>query len=358
MCKATQICSVLLTAILVMTGHVAHAQTELQQNQLLNSNGVSQNTARQQLIDLQQQIQLQSQSVTDPSQLLKMAQQRMDILHTLAIDATLNIQPQEMARWQQALRAEAWQLRHSDNPQMKLLGEYWHLLCELADMNRLSRDLESSQRACITKMQQFLQTHSQGEGPVHPSSLHLIQQVRLALLQIYDQRGMSVEVCQLLKQTRQQDPENQQLNALLQQQYGYCHLIGQKFNAKLTTIDGKTWDSRDKLGKPILIYFWPGVRLPGATSDKSTPQDPLWQLIRSSSITVLLVNSSYADESGLQIPAFPWDCYRTEPGQFDPATHFNIQTLPRVVLIDKKGIIKSVGGPSISGVLERLLAEK
>ncbi len=351
-------CILLFMCLLEVHPGLVNAQTDAMQNQLLNSNGVSQNLAREQLIELQQQILMQSQQITDPKQQLQMIQQRLDILHTLAVDATINSQPKQLAKWQQALRSEAWQLRHSDNPQMKLLGEYWHLLCELADLTRLSRDLESSQRACITKMEQFLATHANGDATTDPGSLHLIQQVRLALLQLYDQRGLSAQVCKLSEQTRKQDPENQTLAQYLKQQYGYCHLIGQKFNARLITRDGKVWDSRQKLGKPIVIYFWPGVRLPDATSDKSTQQDPLWQLIRRSGISVLLVNMSHSDESGLQTPVIPWDCYKQESGQFDMATHFNVNSLPRLVLIDRNGTVKSVGGPAIGGALEHLLAEK
>ncbi|MFG0248358.1 MAG: hypothetical protein ACF8OB_05680, partial [Phycisphaeraceae bacterium JB051] len=121
----------LVVCMIGMWGDPANAQTDATQNQLLNSNGASQTLAREQLIELQQQIFLQTQQTADPKQQLQMIQQRLDILHTLAVDATINSQPKALAKWQQALRSEAWQLRHSDNPQMKLLGEYWHLLCEL-----------------------------------------------------------------------------------------------------------------------------------------------------------------------------------------------------------------------------------
>jgi len=349
--------------ILLMGGlgaHVANAQSNTTQDQLLISNGVEQSEAREQLQQLQLQINEQSQKTTDPKQQLQMIQQRLDILHTLTLDARLNQQPRELKQLQQALRSDAWKLRQSDNPQQQIIGEYWHLLCDMADIRRLTRDLESSQRACISKMQQFLEKHTQSIDPIQPQTLHIIEQVRLALLQIYDQRGQSDLACKLIATIKQQSPDNETLAQYLNQNYGYCHLIGRKFNTRLTTTDGKTWDSREKLGKPIVIYFWPGVGLPAdiqqAAPNKST--DPMWQWINETRTHVLLVDLSHANESGLQIPSSRCPSYREDADRFKLTSFFNIQSIPRVIVIDKKGIVRSIGGPTINSTLERVLAEK
>ena len=355
------ISSSLLIGLLLGAGGVLFAQPTAPQDQLLLSNGIQQSEARRSLDELQRQINEQSETTTGPKQQLQMIQQRLDILHTLTVDARLNQQPRQTSQLQQTLRAEAWKLRQSDNPKQRVIGEYWHLLCDIADLKRLTRDLESSQRACISKMEQFLANHEQGVEPVEPQTLQLLQQIRLALLQLYDQRGQSSGACQLVKQLKLLDPENLQLAQYLQQNYGYCHLIGQKFNTRLLTTEGKTWDSREKLGKPIVIYFWPGVELLGQTgskSDKAKFIDPLWRQVSRTWAQVLLVDLSRANESGLRIQAIPWPSYRESADQFRLTAYFHVQSLPRIVVIDKNGIIKSIGGPAISSVLEQLLAEK
>lgn len=347
--------------LLIIMGPAVMAQSETTQDQVLNANGEKQNQARQQLEMLEQQISQQSDKTADPRQQLQMIQQRLEILHTLAVDARLNQQPQQLVRMQQALRSDAWKLRQSDNPQQRIIGEYWNMLCDLADIRRIARDLESSQRASISRMEGFLEKQAPAADATEPQSLHLIQQVRLALLQLYDQRGQSAQACALISRITRQDPENPALARYLQQTYGYCHLIGQKFNTRLFTVDGKTWDSREKIGKPIVIYFWPGVDLPGdmpRTPDNPMPDDPLWNQLRRFWGEVLLVDMSRSNESGLQIPASPWPSYRQEPGQFSLSAYFHVHSMPRIVLIDKKGIIRAIGGPAISSVLDQLIAEK
>lgn len=360
-CKTVSVWCVLLLWIIGLGTATVHAQSTAPQDQLFISNGIEQNQARISLEQLQQQINEQSEKTTDPQQQLQMIQQRLDILHTLTVDARLNQQPKQMSQLQQALRSDAWKLRQSDNPKQRAIGEYWHLLCDITDIKRLTRDLESSQRACISKMEQFLARNEEGAEPIEPQTLQLLQQVRLALLQLYDQRGQSVDACRLVSKLKQMDPENLELRQYLQLNYGYCHLIGQKFNNRLTTTDGKTWDSREKIGKPIVIYFWPGVGLAGKTGnnyDKSLSIDPLWEQLRRTWANVLLVDLSRSNESGLQIPSIPWPCYREDESQFRLTSYFHVQSLPRVVVIDKHGLIQSIGGPSILSVLEQLLEEK
>jgi hypothetical protein len=195
-----------------------------------------------------------------------------------------------------------------------------------------------------------------------PQSLHLLQQVQLALLQLYDQRGQSTQACRLINQLKGQDPENQPLIQYLQTNYGYCHLIGRTFNTHLITSDGKTWDSREKRGKPIVIYFWPGVKLIPVSkmglSDIAGTTDPLWSQMSRTRAQVLLVDLSRSHESGLQISASPWPSYRQEPGQFQLTDYFHVQTLPRVAVIDKNGIIQAIGGPASTSILEQLLIDK
>lgn len=326
------------------------------QDQLLNSNGIKQNQARKQLDQLQKQLQLQIPQTPDPQKQVQLIQQRLGILHTLVVDARLNQQAKKLNRWKQAMRSDAWLLRQSDNPKLKVLGAYWHLLCDLSDIRRLARDLESSQRACIKKLEEFLEAHTRITEPNAPQTMHLLQQTRLALLQLYDQRGLSKQACQIIKRLKTLDPENKNLKSYLQKNYGYCHLIGTPFNVRITTMDGKDWDSRNKKGKPIIIYFWPGVGLENY-QNQSIPT-VLWNQIHSRVSQILLVDLSHAHDSGMQIPDSPWPSYRQEAGQFQITDYFNIQTIPRIAVIDKNGIIRSIGGPATINEIDQILMEK
>lgn len=328
-----------------------------QQDALLNQNGSLQERAREQLNKLQKQINLKVQQATQPREQFKLLEQRLKIMHTLAVDARLNQQSKQHARWQQAMRSDAWKLRQSENPELQITDDYWSLLCDLSDIRRLARDLESSQRACIQRLEQFLETQTHITEPNQPQAMHLLQQVRLALLQLYDQRGASSQACKLISRLKQLDPENQSLHNDLQQTYGYCHLIGTKFNTRLITTDGKTWDTREKRGSPIVIYFWPGIELPTATTPSAHNQPSagsLWNQMHRVQAEVLLVDLSHTNESGLQISASPWPKYRQEPGQFKLTDYFHVQALPRIVIIDKDGIIQAIGGPATNSILDGL----
>ncbi|MBL4700626.1 MAG: hypothetical protein JKX85_05135 [Phycisphaeraceae bacterium] len=328
-----------------------------QQDVLLNQDGTQQKLAREQLNELQNQINLQIQQSTNPREQFVLLEQRLKIMHTLAVDARLNQQLKHHARWYQAMRSDAWKLRQSENPELHITGDYWFLLCDLSDIRRLARDLESSQRACIQRLEQFLEKQTRITEPNEPQAMHLLQQVRLALLQLYDQRGSSSQACKLISRLKQLDPENQPLLDDLQQTYGYCHLIGTRFNTRLITADGKAWDSREKRGTSIVIYFWPGIELPTVPTNKANnqyPVDSLWNQMHQTKAEVLLVDLSHADESGLQIPASPWPKYRQEPGQFKLTDYFHVKTLPRIVIIDKQGVIQAIGGPATNNILQNL----
>ena len=326
------------------------------QDQLLNSTGIEQTQARKKLDQRQKQLQLLIPQTSDPQKQLQLIEQRLGILHTLVVDARLNQQARQINRWKQAMRSDAWLLRQSDNPKLQIIGEYWHLLCDLSDIRRLARDLESSQRACIKKLEEFLEHHTSIAEPNEPQAMHLLQQTRLALLQLYDQRGLSMQACKIIKRLKALDPENNTLSEYLQKNYGYCHLLGRAFNMRLLTMDGQTWDSRDKKGKPILIYFWPGVGLENHQNQAGT--NPLWNQMHSLASQVLLVDLSHTHDSGMQISASPWPSYRQEPGQFQITDYFNIQTLPRIAVIDNNGIICAVGGPATVNELDTILTKK
>ncbi len=336
--------------------------------------------AREQLNQLQTQLSSGDTLQAHTTRSLRASGIRMEACHALAVDARVHGRLREMAKWISIIRTEAWMLRQNSDQASQSTGAYWHLLTDMAEIRRLSKDLHAGQRASIDRLERFIQEQTRYGEPFDPVAMRLVDQVRLSLLSLWDQRGMSQKVCKLVGQMRKRDPQNAALK-----DFNYCQLLGRTFNVKLVLADGQTWDSREKRGHPVVIYFWPGERI-GSQSKGPTHHD-LWQQLRTwetagrtggtggggktgalskasggggggisrGGAEVLLVDLSHARQSGLSLPAIAWPVYRQEEGQFSLTQLLGIATLPRVAVIDAQGRIKAIGGPGIGDELDQIL---
>ncbi len=165
--------------------------------------------------------------------------------------------------------------------------------------------------------------------------------VQLALLRLYDERGMSEQACQLLdalKTVAQRDGDGT-LQAELERWYGYSGTIGRTFASRLPTVDGSVWSSADHAGEYILLHFWadwyqPSVEAFGVLREAKT------RLGSSTKLAIVSVNLGNAAEVG----DVDWPVTQGLVAREQLAELFAVRTLPRYVLIDAKGVVVAVGG--------------
>jgi|GEM_PF-6544470 len=248
------------------------------------------------------------------------------------------------------VRSEAWRLTQSKEPAQQVVGEFWLMQTDLSEINRLTPKLEERQAEVIERVERFVSRQVRYGERVDPDAIAVVQQARLSLLPLYDQRGMSNKICETASLLKQLHPRDRTMHDMLDSRYAYCELLNQPIDVQLDLVDGRRWSMRQQKGKAVVLYFWPG---PTVGLDSASE---LAELLSNESVSVLLIDLSHAYESGLALPARPWATYRPMAGGPDLVGLFDVRTLPRFVLIDSHGKVDSIGGQSITERLKNLIA--
>src|SRR5690606_23938952 len=96
---------------------------------------------------------------------------------------------------------------------------------------------------------------AQSREPADAGSAQLLTEVKLSLLRLYDQRGESAKAVDIVQNLRASEDTPDAVMAHLDEWYSYLDLIGQPFEAKLQTTDGKMWHRAEHRGKVVLLCF-------------------------------------------------------------------------------------------------------
>ncbi len=302
------------------------------------------------------------------------------------------------------LRTAAWSAKRLKLAPAGALGDFWLLQADLHDLNMSTEKLNERQRGAIELMERFLraqgasvQRESEEQLPRARSNVvrgganngvaeqrdredaaakqTIVRDVRVALLRLYDQQGRSVDAARLLAQLQPQPARRygDKSDALFGQ-YSYTNLIGQQFDANLrlgrdaagTPI---VWSSRDRLGKVVLIHFWspsfePTTRAFRAlksavdrhkasgfevhsvrVADPVARQRTLAKATSQPDDADAVTRTATAATKPAGTPAaLAWPNYNEGPGQVSLQRMFAVRSLPRYVLIDRRGRVAAVAG--------------
>lgn len=310
--------------------------------------GQIQDDAVTQLDRLQQRMQQAWTALESVEAQVECSQVRMQACYALADHARRQNQMREMAMRISQVRSEAWRLRQLRDPAARITGEFWLLQTDLANSNRLSSDLNTSQKEAVVRLEQFIAAMQELGGPIEPRGRRILLDTCLALLRLYDQRGMSAQARRLVEQLRQGDlpPE---VRSYLDESFGHLEMIGRPVQLSLALVDGRTWNLADHRGKVVVIYFWPGPAVVESVGDG------LDGILGRNGVSVLLVDLSRAEHTGLQLPSMPWPVYRQEKGFPQLTQQFFVRSLPRFVVFDRSGVVAAIGGPAIGDQIEAVM---
>lgn len=263
------------------------------------------------------------------------------------------------------LRHRARQAGNFDHPQAPVVAGFWLLQADLFDINSHEPDADQRERQMIARFEEFLEdktragantrktvTGKSGKAALLDQSV--TEHIQLALLRLYDRRGMTTKACDLagrLAASKRTTPRSMETVKSL---CAYCEVVGGRFNAELQLGDDKMWASADLVGKVILIHFWSvGSRLSVlAIRDLKRVHEKF----ASRGLSMLSVTSSPVDV-GTITDDLPWPSYNQGPDQVNLMTAFSVRSAPRYVLIDKAGRVTSLADglavlEQVAGLLE------
>ena len=315
------------------------------------------------------------------------------------------------------LRTAAIRTKRLNAEPADTLSDFWLLQADLHDLNRATQETSERQRLAIELMERFVQSEaasqrlrnqavrrnrgaapsnaqSQASEPFAQDAAHqatIQRDVRLALLRLYDQQGMSQKVAALVKQMRRESPDDTALHNELNRWYGYTDLLGQQLEANLK-LDGAAdneaaaaWSSSDHRGKIIVLCFWadwyaPSVeaakQLRKRTADWNRDRYEVLFVQAPAEPTAAPANAPVPPDSPTDAdapaatepsptPAVPtqatqrdaasktdsataathaWPTYHEGPGQVSLRRMLAVRTLPRFAVIDRTGRVAAVGG--------------
>ncbi len=264
--------------------------------------------------------------------------------------------------WIGRLNALARKTMKIGGPAGQRLGDFWALQVDMWEMVRAQVDLAVRQRHAIEQLERFLDRHAQGQHPANldadpemdPVAMAMLRDAKLVLLALYDQYGMSPEACDLVAELRASlHRDDEDWRTYLDRVFGYCSILGQRFDASLPLEDGDWWCSQDHRGRAVLLHVWSR----GATV---SPQD-VYALQRIDAryshlgLAVLSVNVDQFTDRRKPPLYGDWPICWQPPDQQRLTDLFRLTWLPRFVLIDRQGRVAAVGGsPNVVDQLESL----
>ena len=252
------------------------------------------------------------------------------------------------------LRSGAWRIKQHGVAHAETLGDFWLLQADLFDINRSGLDLDRRQLGAIRHIEAFLRNReAAGRGKkTAVDEPAMLQQVQLALLQLYDQRGRSTQVSDLVQRMKQSPHTDHDLRAEMDRRFGYVGWIGKPFDVNFTTAEGEVWSAANHLGKVIVLSFWTD----GSLAAGAGP-----------ALRRRLAAELRLDRPGLvHVPVWIGDgvgagrvlgrrIYREQDGR-DVSRRFGIRSIPRFILVDREGRVAAVGGATIRDTLDELVA--
>ncbi len=366
-----------------LPGAGAEAEADLlrireQLDRVLSDSGLPVGEARDQtaaqIEALAQRSNVYSKQAPSPRARLEAGNLELRSYNALAQQAYRDQQTDEGASRNRQLRAAAEEVKAIPEPAAETVGDFWLLQADLLDLNNSAGDVPQRQRRAIARLEQFVAARQKaGDAVEHDEAARQIAtDVRLSLLRLYDDRGDSAKACAAVTELGAQADatDDATLREHLAQWYGYCDVLGQRFEATLPHADGRgQWSTSDAAGKPVLMHvwasWWPASH---ASLGKLTEAYPR---LRERGVEVVSIDlgpaapaSKLADAKASQqsrgrasvqalAPQAQWtQC--AQPAAVNLQALLRIRSLPRYVLLDEQGRVAALGG-SLS-ILDQLSA--
>ncbi len=295
--------------------------------------------------------------LSNPDLQLEAAAIALQVHHTLSLQAKdLQTAHDRISR----LQALAWKVKKTNSPAASVLGDYWLLQAAMFDIHRAETEADARQRLTIERLEKFIEEHtpptSDQHNPQTATHQSILTNIKLALLGLYDHRGMSAQARHLVNELQQSldydDPTQQYLNDW----FGYCTVIGQHFDAKLMTNHGQSWASQAHRGRTVLLHFWSDAIEPSVEAVESLKTQ--YPDLHSRGLDVLSVRVGPTDAPQPQTLTTDWPTCAEQNSRASLSTLFHIRSLPRFVLIDPHGKVTAIAASlSILEQAQPLLAD-
>jgi hypothetical protein len=280
--------------------------------------------------------------------------------NALAQDAYRQQKPDEAMTRNTQLRHAAEEAKTIPEPAAATVGDFWLLQADLFELNATMPDVNERQHNAIVRLEAFdAERRKAGDAVEHDQAARQIAtDVRLSLLRLYDDRGESEKACALIAQLRAQAEatDDAALGEQLDKWYGYCDVLGRRFEATLPLGDGGTWSTTQAAGRPVLLHIWAswwpashasfaalnevhaglteqGVEL---VSIDLGPAPPAVKLAETQSRQRVVQQAA--------APKATWPMCLQPAGAMNLRELFRIHSLPRYVLLDSDGRVKALGG--------------
>jgi len=272
-------------------------------------------------------------------------QLQMRAHYALARQAQMSEAVREAAYHLNRLRTAALSNRDADGPDAEVLSDFWLMQADLFEISQAQLSVVQRQRAAIRRLEQFLRDQSpHGDEAVEALRPTIVLDVKRSLLRLYDQLGMSEELCAVIAALGEDEA-----SAALREAYGYCKTIGQTFTARLPLDDERDWSSSDHRGQWVLLHFW---------SDDLSAEMQGFDALRvaydqyaSRGLTMLSINMAEAGDA-MGAPPVDWPMTASPVVQTQLGEVFAIRSVPRFVLIDPQGRVTAVAGST--ALLQRI----
>ena len=245
------------------------------------------------------------------------------------------------------LQAAAWKAKRMAGGAPDAIAEFWLLNSDLFDITRAEINIDDQQQHAIERFERFIDEQTslglQETRQVNPIHWAVVDSVKLALLRIYDQRGMSNKVSQLVKNVRSSLHRKDLIQrAYLDHMYGYCSMLGYQFEAQLMTDNDTLWTSQAHQGMYVLIHFWADWA-PQSVDAFNTLHDRYTELVNHNVtlLSVCLDGSAKTQPDKLNID---WATCSEQSDTQNLGELFSVNSLPRFALIDQNGCVMAIGG--------------
>lgn len=297
-----------------------------------------------------------SQQATSPRAKLEASNLELRSYNALAQEAYRNDFPEEASLRQRQMRDVAAQAKAIPEPAAETVGDFWLLQADLMELNNARPDEASQrQREAITLLERFVTARQQAGDAVEfdDAARKIATDVRLSLLRLYDDRGDSVKACATVNHLRAQADatDDAALREQLARWYGYCPVLGQRFEATLPTRDGGVWRSADAQGNPVLLHLWASWWPASWPSFETLTAEHA--RIAERGVTLVSIDlgppppaklKQQASGRGPAADEAEWTQCRQPAGVMDLQALFHIRALPRYVLLDAQGHVQALGG--------------
>ena len=240
------------------------------------------------------------------------------------------------------------------------LGEFWLLQADLLELKRSRLDLHSHQRQAIKRIEQFITRrveaqHAAEPGDGAPAHSAMLRDVKLTLLQLYDQRGLTEDTWRTVMDLKATlSPDDHATSKYLDTHFGYTSLIGQVFQITMPADDATAWSSKDHQGRVILIHLW--ADWVPASAQAFHVLSAVHEQYHDRGLSIVSVHAAPRANPSIMLPPVNWPTVSTPAAAAEICRWFLVQSLPRFVLIDRQGRLAAIGGSiAILDQLEPLL---